>query len=71
MIIDLSLNIDLRIHYIVDFDAIKPHAQDKYLPCGSSRILSSSSRMSFRSSEIPKIINMSLYLNARMMARSD
>ena len=31
MIIDLSLNIDLRIHYIVDFDAIKAHAQDKYL----------------------------------------
>ena len=36
MIIDLSLNIDLRIHYIVDFDAIKAHAQDKYLSRGSS-----------------------------------
>ena len=31
MIIDLSLNIDLKIHYIVDFDAIKGHVQDKYL----------------------------------------
>ena len=31
MIIDLSLNIDLKIHYIVDVDAIKAHIQDKYL----------------------------------------
>ena len=31
MIIDFSLNIDLKIHYIVDVDAIKAHVQDKYL----------------------------------------
>ena len=31
MIIDLSLNIDLKIHYIVDLDAIKVHVQDKHL----------------------------------------
>jgi hypothetical protein len=31
MIIDLPLNIDLKIHYIVDVDAIKAHVQDKYL----------------------------------------
>ena len=31
MIIDLSLDIDLKIHYIVDVDAIKAHVQDKYL----------------------------------------
>ena len=30
MIIDLSLNIDLKIHYIVDVDAFKAHVQDKY-----------------------------------------
>ena len=31
MIIDLSLTIDLKIHYIVDVDAIKAHVQDKFL----------------------------------------
>ena len=31
MITDLSLNIDLKIHYIVDADATKTHIQDKYL----------------------------------------
>ena len=36
MIINLSLNIDLKIHYIVDSDAIKAHAQDKYPSRGSS-----------------------------------
>ena len=31
MIIDLSLNIELKIHYVVDVDAIKAHVQDKNL----------------------------------------
>ena len=31
MIFDLSLNIDLKIHYIFDIDTIKAHVQDKFL----------------------------------------
>ena len=42
MIIDLSLNIDSKIFYTVEFDAIKDHVQEKYLAYGSSRIITSS-----------------------------
>ena len=31
MIIDLSFNIDLKLNYTVDDDAIKVRVQDKYL----------------------------------------
>ena len=50
---------------MVDVDAIKVHVQDQYLSQGSSKMVSSVSRMSFRLAEIPKIFK---FLNANLMA---
>ena len=70
MIIDLSLNIDLKIHFIGDDDAIKVRVQESTYQRVSSRIVSSSSRMSFKLLKIPKIFYISLYLNGKLVARS-